>query len=152
MAAFIFNVAKGRFVHYATLPEANDAFVWVLLQSAGLEADATLRDYDDLAALLAATNDEATFTGYSRVTATGVTVTVDDTNEWVSVDAADPSWSPTSAQALGKILLCYDPDTTGGTDAQIVPVFADDFVMTTPTSGTITYQVNAAGWARAREP
>lgn len=152
MGAFIFNVAKGRFAHYATLPEANDAFVWVLLKSAGLEADATLKDYDDLAALLAATNDEATFTGYSRVTATGVTVTVDDTNEWVSVTANNPSWNPTSAEALGKILLCYDPDTTGGTDAQIIPVFADDFVMTTPTSGTITYQVNAAGWGRSREP
>ncbi|RMF51898.1 MAG: hypothetical protein D6746_17195, partial [Bacteroidetes bacterium] len=100
--------------------------------------------------LLAATgNTEATFTGYSRQTLTGVTVTVDTVNNRVDVDCADPSWSPTSAESLVKIIFCYDPDTNTGTDADLVPLFHDDFVVTTPTSGTVTYQVAAGGWGRA---
>lgn len=149
MGAFVFTEAAGKVARYAMLPEANDALVAVLLQSAGLEPDATLRDYDTLAAILAAANDEATFTGYSRQVLTGVTVTVDDANNRVDVDFADPSWSPTTAQALGKIVVCYDPDTTGGTDADLVPLVADDFVLMTPTSGTVAYEVNVAGAFRA---
>lgn len=149
MAAQIPNIAKGKFARYAMLPEANDALIWVLLVLSGLESDAVLLDYDDLAAILAAANDEATFTGYSRLTATGVTVTVDDTNNRTDVDAIDPSWSPTTAQNLGKIVLVYDPDTTGGTDSTLVPLFMDDYVLTTPTTGAISYSVASAGFARA---
>ena len=144
MASFVPNIAKGRVAYYATLPAANDALVAVLFSAA--QADATMRDHDTLAAVKAAANTEATFTGYSRQTLTGVTVTVDDTGETVSVDCNDPSWSPTAAQALVKIVFCYDPDTTTGTDADLVPLFADDFVLTTPTSGTVSYSVNAAGF------
>jgi len=144
MAAFVFNIAKGRAAHYASLPAASDGLVAVLLSTA--QADATLRDHDTLAAVLAAANTEATFAGYSRKALTGVTVTVDDTGESVSVDCDDPSWSPTAAQALVRILFCYDPATGSGTDAEIVPLVADDFALTTPTSGTVTYTVNAAGF------
>lgn len=149
MAAIIPNIAKGKLAYYATLPAANDALIWVLFQSSGLEADSALLDFDTLTATVAGTTNEATFTGYARVTASSVTVTVDDANDRVDIDAADPSWSPTSAQALGKIGLFYDPDTTGGTDADLIPLFFDDFVATTPTSGTVTYTVAAAGFARA---
>jgi hypothetical protein len=68
-------------------------------------------------------------------------VTVDDTNNRVDVDEADPSWSPTTAQALTRIGLFYDPDTTTGTDADLIPLFIDDFALTTATSGTLTYNV-----------
>lgn len=149
MAAFIFTIAAGKWVRYSALPETADSFVWVLLQS-DVEADATLRDRDSLQAIFDATgNTEAAFTGYSRVTAQAPTVTEDEANNAQDVDiTVDPSWSPTSAQALGKILLVYKPDT-GSADSAIIPVFADDFALTTPTSGTITYQVNAAGFATA---
>jgi hypothetical protein len=147
--AIIFNQAKGRLARYADLPAAADAFVAVLLVSAGLESEATLQDYDNLSQLLAAANDEATFTGYSRQTLSGVTVTVNDTSNTVYVDCDDPQWSPTSAQALGKIVICYDEDTGAGTDANIIPLFADDFVVTTPTSGTVTYNVATGGFFSA---
>lgn len=149
MAAIVFNIAKGKVARYAMLPETNDAIIWVVLKSSGLEADSVLRDYDDLAAILGAANDEAGFTGYARVTATGVTVTVDDTNDRVDVDAADPSWSPTTSEAEGAILAVYDPDTTAGTDSSIIPLTKDDFVVTTPTSGSVTYQVASSGFFRA---
>lgn len=147
MAALIPNIAKGKLAYYAGLPAANDALVWVLFS--GTETDDNLRDADTLAAIVALAVDEATFTGYARVTATGVTVTVDDTNNRVDIDAADPSWSPTSDQALTRIALCYDPDTTAGTDADLIPLFIDDFALTTATSGTLGYTVAAAGFARA---
>ena len=147
MAALIPNIAKGRFAARADLPNANDALIWVLFT--GSETDANIRDADTLTAVIALAVNEATFTGYSRQTATGVTVTVDDTNDRVDVDAADPSWSPTSAEALTRIGLFYDGDTTAGTDANIEPEFIDDYAMTTPTSGTIGYTVAASGWGRA---
>lgn len=149
MAALIPNIAKGRFARYADLAGANDALLWVLFASAGLETDVVLRDKDSLADVVVGTTDEATFAGYVRVTATAVVVTVDDTNDRVDVDAADPSWSPTAAQALGKIGLFLDPDTTVGVDADLIPMFLDDYVLTTPTTGTISYQVAATGWGRA---
>lgn len=147
MAALIPNIAKGKLAYYAGLPAANDALIWVVLT--GTETDDNIRDADTLSAIIALSVDEATFTGYSRVTATSVTVTVDDTNNRVDIDAADPSWSPTSAQAVTRIVLCYDPDTTTGTDADLIPLFVDDFALTTATSGTLTYQVAAAGFGRA---
>jgi hypothetical protein len=147
MAALIPNIAKGKFAYYATLPAANDALIAVLLKASGLESDATLRDYDDLAAILAASNDEETATGYSRFTLLSNTSTVDDTNDRVDTDCADPTWTTTTALASGKIVFCYDPDTTGGTDSSVIPVFMDDFVVS--ITGTVTYSVAAAGWGRA---
>ncbi len=147
MAALIPNIAKGRFAYYAGLPAANDALIWVLFS--GTETDANIRDADTLTAIIALAVDEATFTGYARVTATGVVVTFDDTNDRVDVDAADPTWSPTTAQTMTRIGLFYDPDTTAGTDADLIPLFIDDFALTTPTSGTVGYTVAAAGFGRA---
>jgi hypothetical protein len=147
MAALIPNIAKGKFAYYAGLPAANDALIWRLYS--GTETDANIRDTDTAASMTALAVDDATFTGYSPQTATGVVVTVDDTNDRVDADAADPSWSPTTAQALTRIGLFCDPDTTVGTDADLLPLFVDDFALTTPTSGTVGYTVNAAGFARA---
>jgi hypothetical protein len=147
MAALVPNIAKGKIAYYGALPAANDALIWVLFS--GTETDDNIRDADHLTAVIATALDEATFTGYARVTATSVTVTVDDTNNWVTIDAADPSWSPTSAQALTRIGLFYDPDTTTGTDSDLVPIFIDDYAVTTPTSGTLSYTVAASGFAKA---
>jgi hypothetical protein len=148
MAAITFNQSLGKSAYYAGLPAASDSLIAVLLASSGLVADATMRDYDDLAAILAGASDEATFTGYSRATLTNVTVTVDDTNNRVDIDCDDVSWSPTTAQALGAIVICYKPDS-GSADSAIIPLFKDDFSLTTPTSGTVTYQVASGGFLRA---
>lgn len=143
MAAGIFNIAKGKIARYAELPETSDAFIFVLLQAS--VADGTLEDFDNLSLLLAdAGNTEATFTGYSRVNKTDITLTTDDTANQNEVNApTDPQWSPTTAQSLVKILICYDNDTGTGDDTNIVPLMHDDFVTTTATSGTLTYNVAA---------
>lgn len=147
MAALIPNIAKGKFAWYSELSAAADALIWVIFS--GTETDDNIRNADTLAALEATVLAEATFTGYARVTATGVTVTVDDANDRVDVDAASPQWSPTSAQAVTRIALNWDGDTGAGTDANIVPLFVDDFALTTALTGTLTYDVAAAGWGRA---
>lgn len=121
--------------------------MWVVFT--GTETDANLRDTDTLTTTIALAVDEATFTGYSRQTATSVTSVVDDTNDRVDVDAADPQWSPTTAQTTTRIGGFYDPDTTGGTDADLIPLFFDDFAITTPTTGTVGYTVATGGFARA---
>lgn len=147
MAAITFNVSLGKAAYYAGLPAANDSLIAVLLASSGLDSDATLRDCDDLDEILA-TNTEASFTGYSRQTLTSVNATVDDTNNRVDIDCADIQWSPTTSEAIGKIVICYKPDTTSA-DTDIIPIFADDFAVTV-SSGTVTYQVATNGFYRAQ--
>ena len=56
MANGAFNIAKGRIAHYGTLPQTNDAFILVLFKV--IQADDTLNNYDDLAAIKAAVNFE----------------------------------------------------------------------------------------------
>lgn len=149
MANWISNIAKGRFAYYATLPAANDALIVVVLEAAGLEADATLKDYDTLAALLAGTTNEQTTMG--RKTATGVTVTVNDATDLVDVDMDDLTWVTATGNAVGALLVCYDPDTTSGTDADLIPLSKHDFTITPDGVNNVvaTYGVN--GFARATE-
>lgn len=152
MGDFVFNISKGKHARYADLPDANDALILVLLKASGLEADATLIDYDNLSVILAAANDECDFTGYARRTLASVVATVDDTNNRMDTDAADPaSYTNTggSVQQAGKALVCYDGDTTGGTDANIVPVYAFDCLLNFDVNVATTVAFNAAGMGRA---
>jgi hypothetical protein len=153
MADFVFNVAKGKIKYYAELPAANDALIVVLLKTA--ETDATLKDYTTLSALLAAgggtANVESNATNYVRKTASGITVTVDNTNDRLDIDMNDITWTGLGGatnNTTAKLLVCYDDDTTGGTDANLVPLTAHDFVVTTDGSD-VTAQIAAAGFARA---
>lgn len=152
MADVVFNIALGEVKKYAKLDGgANDALIIVLLKSAGIEADATIRDHDDLAALLAAANDEADFTNYARKTVSSATITVDDTNNRVDIDIADQTWTTAGGatnNTLAALLVCYDPDTTAGTDSTIVPLTKHDFSVTTDASD-LTAQIAAAGFFRA---
>lgn len=143
----IFNIAKGRIAYFGGLTGgANDALIIVPLESAGLVADATMIDYDTLADILAGASNEQTTMG--RKTGASVTVTVDDTNDRVDIDMSDITWTAATGNAVGALVVCYDPDTTGGTDADLVPISKHDFVVT-PNGGDITGQVATAGFARA---
>jgi len=143
---FVFNVAKGRTAYYASLPAANDALIVVPLEATGLEGDATLKDYDNLGALLAGASNEQTTMG--RKTLSTVTVTVDDANDWVDIDAADPVWSAATGNAVGAIVVCYDPDTTAGDDTTLIPLSKHDFAVT-PNGGDITAVLASGGFQRA---
>jgi len=139
MATIVFNVALGRVAYLASLPAANDALVMVPLESSGLVADSVMRDYDTLADLLAGASNEQTSVG--RKTLASVTVTVDDANDRVAVDAADVTWTAPTGSAIGAVVICYDPDTTGGTDADLVPLTKHDLSWT-PDGNNFTLTVS----------
>lgn len=148
MADVVFNVAKGRLAYYADLPGTDDALIAVLLQSGG-QADNVLIDNDTLADVLAG-NAEAAFTNYSRQTLTGVSVTVDDLTNVVRIDADDLTWTSAGGatnNTLAKLLICYDPDTTGGDDSEIIPLTAHDVGLTTDGS-TIIITLHSDGFAQ----
>lgn len=140
MADFVFNIAKGRVAELAALAAANDAIVLIPIETTGLESDATLRDYDTVAALLAASNNEQSTMG--RKTLASVTVTVDDSNDRVDVDAADVTWTAATGNAISKLITAFDLDTTGGTDANLVPLTAHDFVITPDGSDVVATIAN----------
>lgn len=148
----VFNCSLGVWRSYLSLPAANDALVVVLFKASGLPAEATLKDFDSLADIIASSADEADFTGYVRkfVTA-GITITVDDPNERVDGDMLDVEWDAASRSTnntLGKLMVCYDPDTTGGTDSTLVPVTYHNFATTTDDAA-LQARIAAAGFVRA---
>lgn len=138
MADLVFNIAKGKVKYYAELPAANDALILIPLEASGLEADSTLRDYDDVAALLAGTTNEQTTAG--RKTITSVTNTVDDTNDRFDSDFADQTWTALTGNAIGALLVAYDPDTTTGTDSTLIPLTKHDWSIT-PDGSDVTATV-----------
>lgn len=146
MANIVFNIAKGKVAYYAGLPAAADALIAVPLETTGLETDAVLQDKDTLADVLAGTTNEQVTMG--RKTLATVTVTVDDTNDRVDVDAADITWTAATGNAVSRLVICYDDDTAAGTDANLIPLVMLDFVVT-PDGSDITAQFNAAGFFRA---
>jgi hypothetical protein len=102
---------------------------------------------------LSGTTNEVTNTGYARKVLTdadlGVSPAPDDTNDRYDIDIADQTWTGVAAgDGWSKLLICYDSDTGAGTDANIIPLCAYDFVVT-PDGSNITATINAAGFFRA---
>lgn len=157
MGDIVFNIAKGRLVELHHRVDSNDpatsGLVLVILKASGLESDALLKDYATLADVLAGASDEATNVGYARKVLTDADITdfvTDTANDRNDIDMPDQTWTGVAATggAWGKALVCYDPDTTGGTDATIIPMAAGDFAIT-PDGTDIVLQVAAAGYGRA---
>jgi hypothetical protein len=146
VADIAFNIAKGKAAYLAGLPATNDALKAIPIETTGIVSDATMRDYDDLATLLAGASNEQTTMG--RKTLASVTVTVDDTNDWVIIDAADIVWTAATGNAISALVVVYDPDTTSPTDANMIPIAKLDAVAT-PAGGDITYQVASGGFYKA---
>lgn len=146
MADLVLNIALGKVAYLAGLPATNDALIVVPLEATGLVADSVMKDYDDLSTLLAGATNEQTTLG--RKTITAVTVTVDDTNDRVDADFADVTWTAATGNAIGALLVCYDGDTTAGTDTNIVPLTKHDFTVT-PDGSDLVAQIATAGFYRA---
>lgn len=154
----VFNIAKGRIVELYNRVKNNDpanaAFIIVLLKAG--EENGVLEDYDDLGALLLASgNTEADFTNYARITLTDAELAAlpapDDTNNRYDLDLPDQSYVSAGGatnNALVKALVCYDSDTTAGTDADIVPLTHYKYTPTTDGSN-LNLEFNAAGFFRA---
>lgn len=158
MADFVFNIAKGRVVEFATRINANDPANSLLSISLWNTSatDATLRDLDTVAAVESDANTAELTSGtnanYVRKTIAdggSIVVTVDDTNDRTDIDIPDQTWTALGAgTAITDLLIAYDSDSTAGTDANIVPATWHDFAVT-PDGSDVTAQIAAAGFFRA---
>lgn len=156
MANFVFNIAKGRVAELYNRVDVSDptnaVLVIVVLATSGLESDATLIDKDTLADVVSGATNEVTNSGYARKVLSDADISAfaaDDTNDRVDLDIPDQTWTAVAAgDGWSKLLVCYDPDSTGGADSDIIPLTAHDFVVT-PDGSDIVAQIAAAGFFRA---
>lgn len=144
MANFVFNIAKG-----AIAEKVRDGAALIVLLLKVAEADATMKDYDTVTALLAGTPDEADFTDYARKTiANGsITLTVDDTNDRVDIDVPDQTWTGAGGatnNTTTDFIVCED----GANDGVRIPLTCHDFVVTTDDNDIVA-QIDSAGFFRA---
>lgn len=159
MADFAFNISKGRAVEFYHRVENNDpansAFILVPVD-VGATSDATIQDFDTLAAVLAGGVTERTTNGWTRKTLTDADLPAipapDDTNNRFDIGAglATQTWTAVASAggAVTDLLLCYDNDTTAGTDSNIVPVAQYDFVIN-PDGSDVQAVISASGFYRA---
>lgn len=130
------NIAKGRVVEFYNRVKSNDpansAFILVPLETSGLEADSVLIDKADLSSLLSGTTNEQTTMGRKTLTDASIAAlpSPDNTNDRYEVSLPNVTWAAASGNAISKILVCYDNDTTSGTDSNILPLVLIDAVIT----------------------
>lgn len=156
MANQVFNIALGRGVELYNRVDTNDpassVLVILVLATSGLESDATLKDKDTVADLVSGTTDEVNNSGYARKILTDsdlVAFAPDDVNDRVDLDIPDQTWAAVAAGAgWSRFVVAYDNDSTGGTDANLIPITSHDFVVT-PDGSDIVAQIAAAGFFRA---
>lgn len=136
MANIVFNIAKGRVKELYNRVKSNDpansALIIVPIETSGLESDATLIDKDDLAAVLSGATNEQSTMGRKTLTDSDLAAlsAPDDTNDRNECDLPTVTWTAASGNAISKLLVCYDPDTTGGADSAIIPLTMFDFAQT----------------------
>lgn len=160
---FVFNIARGALKYYYYAVEnsvalasagqftstANAALVLVLVETTGIEGDDTLNNYDDLASLLAAASNEQTNQARKVLTETELAAvpTPDDTNNRLDLDLPDVTYTALGGNAVGKVLVCFRPDTASA-DSAIIPLVAHA-VSITPDGNDVLLQINAAGFWRS---
>jgi hypothetical protein len=136
MANIVVNIAKGRVVEFYNRVKANDpansALILIPIETTGLEADSVLIDKADLAAFLVGATNEQTTMG--RKTLTDVDLAAlpapDLVNDRYDISLPTVTWAAATGNPISKILVCYDSDTTAGTDANIIPLTMFDFAQT----------------------
>ena len=149
MANIVFNIAKGSVVDYFRRVDANDpanSAIVVVPVDAGATSDATARDFDTLSAVTGGGFTERSTSGWGRKVLTDTdiaTPAVDDTGDTFSVTIPDQTWTAVSAGAVTDLLVCYDSDTTAGTDANIIPLLLLDFAVT-PDGSDVTADAGTA--------
>lgn len=130
MTDIAFNIAKGREVEFYERVNANDpansALILALIRDGSANGVSGLPDFDTLAAVLAGGYTELSGGGYARLVLTDASLAAwapDDTNNRVDLGLGVNVF-PTIAvgQTIDLGLVCYDSDTTAGTDANIIPI------------------------------
>ena len=138
MANIVPNIAKGRVTElYSRVKNndpANSVLVIVAISVTG-DQDAAMVDADTLQALLALANvAEVTNVNYARKVLNQddlAAYTPDDTNNRSDLDLPDQTFEAiASGDAWTDLVICYDPDSTGGDDSALIPLSIHDFSAT----------------------
>mgnify|MGYP000476344003 FL=1 len=136
MANIVFNIAKGRVAELYDRVKSNDpansAIILIPIETSGLEADSVLIDADTVAAVLAGATNEQSTMGRKTLTDSDLASipAPDDTNDRNERSLPTVTWAAASGNAISKILVAYDSDTTGGTDSNLIPLTMFDFAQT----------------------
>lgn len=164
MAAFTdfqFNISLGREVElYHRVDQndpANSALIMLVLAASGLESVATLRDKDDVAALVSGTTNEVANTNYARKVLTDADLAAwapDDTGDEVLLVLPVQTFTSIAAgDTWAYAVVAYDSDTTSGTDANVIPISAHvlrlNNAYVVPNGSNIVINLSL-GWIRAR--
>jgi hypothetical protein len=131
MGDIAFPVSKAKVGYYWSLPAASDAIALVPLSS--VEADATLANHTTLSDLLSGSTEQ---TVVGRKTLTGV-ITTNGSGHTVELSADDVVWSSTSGPDFVAVVICYVPNTSTSTDADLIPLSKQDYAQSTGGSRTI---------------
>lgn len=136
MAAFVFNIAKGRVVELYNRVENNDPTnsAFILVPLAVGDTEANLQDIDNLSLVLAGTPNEAG-ASWGRKTLESVELVAlpapNDTDNRYDVAVPAVTWAgPTAGQDTVALMICYDSDTGAGDDTNILPLTYHDFAVT----------------------
>lgn len=153
MSDFVFNISKGRVAEFFNRVDSNDpanSAIIVVPVDRGAATDATLKDTATLTAALAVSGmTERTTGGWNRKTLTDAdlaAIAVDNTNDRMPATIPALVWTAVSTGSVTDLVFCYDSDTTGGTDANVVPLTMNAFAITPDGSDV---QANAGDIFRA---
>lgn len=143
MANLVFSIALGRVIE-----KIADGAVLKMAVLKTAAADATLRDLDTLAAVLASGGTaEADFTNYARPTISP-TVTVDDANDISRVTAASVTFTSAGGATNNTVAKAVIYEEVAGGDANCIPLVMLDTVFTTD-GNNVTINFNANGFYTA---
>lgn len=143
MANFVFNVAKGKVAEKV----ADGATIKLLVLKAAA-SDATNKDFDTIAAILAGGNTEADFTNYARATLGSLTATADDTADVMKVDCADVTFTSAGGATNNTTTDVIIYEHVAGGDANCIPLVQLDAVFTTD-GNNVTLTIHADGFFNA---
>lgn len=128
MASIVANIAKGREVELynrvLTNDPTNSALVVGILVAGG-DSLSDLQDYDTIAAMLAGPSTEAAVAGYARQVLDNTDLFAwapDDTLNRTDLFLPTLTFSPDTGETWDTAFVAYDNDTTGGTDANLIPI------------------------------
>jgi hypothetical protein len=139
---FIFNIAKGRVAELYNRVDTNDpanSAIIVVPVDRGGATDATLKDLDTLQQVLALVTERTTG-GWNRKTLTDTELAAlapDDANDRMPLDLPDLTWTSVTSGTVTDLIICYDNDTTSGTDANIIPLTCHTFAITPDGSNVV---------------
>jgi hypothetical protein len=132
---FVFNTSKGRVVElYNRVKNADPtaARLYVIPVDVGAVTDATLKDCETFAAVVAAGVTERNLNGWNRKTLAAVDLAAtapDHVNDRMTVDVGNQTWTSVTADPTTDLIFCYSSVATP-TDADLVPLTCHDFPIT----------------------